>query len=79
MAIVRPEFDQLELVTLFNEWMRRYTEHPEEFEAEFRTVSLFLAEQMRGKTPSYGDECVAYLHQLRGSLCPPGTIREFDR
>lgn len=52
------------LVKTFNEWMRRYTEHPEQFQREFQTVGDFLTEQAHGKTPSYGKKCVAYLCQL---------------
>ena len=49
---------------LFNEWMRRYIETPHEFEAEFNTVTRFLTEQAKGKEPSYGEACVAYLKHL---------------
>ncbi len=54
-----------ELAALFNEWMRRYTENPEKFEAEFQTVGEFLSQSMGGKTPSYGETCAAYLKELR--------------
>ena len=52
------------MVLAFNEWMRRYTESPEEFEREWKTVSQFLQESGDGKEPSYGQECVAYLEEL---------------
>lgn len=51
-------------IEAFNEWMRRYTEEPAQFEAEFRTVGEFLAEEARGEEPSYGATCDAYLEQL---------------
>ena len=48
----------------FNEWMRRYTEEPERFEREWRTVAKFLAEKSADETPSYGRSSAAYLVQL---------------
>lgn len=50
-----------QMVAAFNEWMRRYTEDPDKFEAEFATVMRFLAD---GKTPSYGETCAAYMREL---------------
>jgi hypothetical protein len=58
-------FSDRELQSIFNEWMRRYTENPAAFEAEFQTVSKFLADQNAGKEPSYGEVCLAYLHDLK--------------
>ena len=57
-----------ELPALFNEWMRRYTEEPEKFEAEFRTVGEYLKEAAEGVEPSYGEHCAAYLLNLRDEL-----------
>lgn len=48
----------------FNEWMRRYTEEPKEFQREWQTISKFLAEKSAGETPSYGACSAAYLLQL---------------
>lgn len=48
----------------FNEWMRRYTDEPERFEAEFRTCSEFLTQTANGEEPSYGARCAAYLRQI---------------
>lgn len=42
-------------VYAFNEWMRRYTEEPEAYEAQFRTVGRFLQEQAAGREPTYGE------------------------
>ncbi|WP_100961040.1 hypothetical protein [Bosea sp. FBZP-16] len=56
--------DTNKVAAAFNEWMRRYTEDPAAFDAEFQTVGRFLAEQAEGKEPSYGDRCVAMLEQL---------------
>lgn len=58
-------FTATDLPPLFNEWMRRFTEEPERFQAEFKTVQLFLAERNAGKVPTYGDECVGMLDKLR--------------
>lgn len=52
----------------FNEWMRRYTEEPETFAAEFKTVGTFLAEQAEGKEPSYGEVCTAYQFKILDEL-----------
>lgn len=48
----------------FNEWMRRYTEGPEEYEREFQTVLQFLREEGEGVEPTYGAVCDAYLAEL---------------
>ena len=48
----------------FNEWMRRYTDEPERFAADFRTCGEFLAEAARGEEPSYGETCAVYLADL---------------
>jgi len=52
----------------FNEWMRRYTETPEQFAREFQAVSKFLAETNDGKEPSYGECCSKYFAQLLDEL-----------
>lgn len=52
----------------FNEWMRRYTEEPAAFEAEFRTVKRFLQEKGSGRTPTYGERSKAYLEKLMAEL-----------
>jgi hypothetical protein len=51
-----------------NEWMRRYTEEPETFEAEFKTVGKFLAEQAEGKEPSYGEWSAAFMFKILDDL-----------
>ncbi|MBN9472278.1 MAG: hypothetical protein J0J10_26305 [Bosea sp.] len=53
-----------QMVKAFNEWMRRFIEEPERFEAEFRTVNKFLADEAEGREPSYGETSAAYLTQL---------------
>jgi hypothetical protein len=60
--------DSKKMAKAFNEWMRRYTEEPQRFEAEFRMVSKFLQEQSAGAQPSYGEECAAYLRQISNDL-----------
>lgn len=51
-----------------NEWMRRYLEEPEKFEAEFRTITRFLTDQSEGREPDYGARCVAYQFHLLDEL-----------
>ena len=58
----QPDADPL--AAALNEWMRRYTEDPAAFQAEFQTVALFQAERLGGRTPSYGETCAAYLAAL---------------
>jgi hypothetical protein len=48
----------------FNEWMRRYTENPEQFTREFQAVTKFQKQWAEGIIPSYGDECAAYFISL---------------
>jgi hypothetical protein len=48
----------------FNEWMRRYTDEPEKFAADFRTCGEFLAQVASGEEPTYGEHCAAYLAGL---------------
>ena len=57
----------------FNEWMRRYTETPDQFVREFQTVNQFLAEQDSGRAPSYGEACAAYLAELQAWKLEPLT------
>ncbi len=52
----------------FNEWMRRFTETPEQFEREFQSVGRFLADKNAGKEPSYGESCAEYFTQLLDEL-----------
>jgi hypothetical protein len=56
------------MAKVFNEWMRRYTEHPEEFEHQWQCVSRFLTEQKEGREPSYGEIATAYVLELLGDL-----------
>ena len=57
-------FDTDWLPALFNEWMRRYTEDPQKFEAEFESVGQYLKEVGDGVDPSYGESCTAYILKL---------------
>lgn len=52
----------------FNEWMRRYIKEPERYEAEFNEVIRFKREGRRGREPSYGEGCEAYLAQIKREL-----------
>jgi hypothetical protein len=56
--------DKTKLAAAFNEWMRRYTENPEQFEREFVIVTRFMNEKNSGVEPSYGEICAAYLTVL---------------
>jgi hypothetical protein len=51
----------MNIAQVMNEWMRRYTETPEQFQAEFRTVADFLKESAEGVEPTYGMVCEAYM------------------
>jgi hypothetical protein len=48
--------------------MRRYTEHPEEFRADFETIIEFLKEKGEGKEPTYGDKCMTYMLKLDAEI-----------
>jgi hypothetical protein len=56
------------VVRVINEWLRRFIEHPEQYQREFEEVTKFLAETARGETPTYGDECAAYMQHLADEL-----------
>lgn len=60
--------DKGKTAAAFNEWMRRYTEDPKAFDAEFQTVGRFLEEQGAGREPTYGEHCAAYLEKLIAEL-----------
>lgn len=48
----------------FNEWMDRFTNHPEEYNREFQSVIQFKQDQANDVEPSYGADCAAYLQHL---------------
>ncbi|EJN15704.1 hypothetical protein PMI42_00721 [Bradyrhizobium sp. YR681] len=56
--------DNAQMVKCFNEWMRRFIQEPERFEAEFRTVNGFLKDEAEGREPTYGETSAAYMQQL---------------
>jgi hypothetical protein len=61
--------DEKRMVVCFNEWMRRYTEEPERFAHDARTIQTFLMEDALGGTePSYGQNSAAYLFQIDREL-----------
>lgn len=64
--------DEVTMAAVLNEWMRRYTETPEVFEAEFRTVEKFLREMAAGDEPSYGATSVAYMQRVAADLAATG-------
>jgi hypothetical protein len=53
-----------EMIRTNNEWMRRFIEEPEQFQAQFRSVTEFLTDITLGREPSYGERCTAYQFQL---------------
>ena len=69
-------FSSPRLVKLFNEWMRRFTEEPEKFVADFRTAGQFLQEQAAGKDPSYGETCAEYLARLEDEMDAPAAAAD---
>jgi hypothetical protein len=68
MATTVIQCDYSDMAPAFNEWLRRYTENPEQFEAQFRTIERAKAELAEGKEPSYGEVCVEYLGQIAVEL-----------
>jgi hypothetical protein len=54
----------VDMARALNEWERRYIEAPKTFQADFRTVREFLAEEAAGVEPSYGQAGAAYMMQL---------------
>lgn len=52
------------MAAAFNEWMKRYTQNPEQFEREWQVVNEFLAEHKEGIPPTYGEQCATYLEEL---------------
>lgn len=57
-----------QMVKCFNEWMRRYIEEPERFEAEFETENAFLADESGGVEPTYGEACAALMERIAQEL-----------
>jgi hypothetical protein len=58
----------VDMARSFNEWMRQYIEAPEAFQATFRTVSEFVAQEAQGKEPDYGDVSARLMFELLGQL-----------
>jgi hypothetical protein len=54
-----------------NEWMRRYIEEPEQFAAEFQSVTEFLTDVTLGREPTYGERCAAYQFKLLDEMTEP--------
>ena len=44
----------------FNEWMRRFTQAPEEFSKQFEDAAQYLRDRNEGREPSYGEVAAAY-------------------
>jgi hypothetical protein len=56
--------DPVRIAKAFNEWMRRYTDEPDQFQHQWETVIEFLADAHGGREPSYGETSTKYLHGL---------------
>lgn len=65
------EMTESQCAAAFNEWMRQYTEDPEAFRHTTASVLEFLAETAADRTPTYGEQCVAFLKICHGQLTPP--------
>lgn len=52
------------ITAAFNEWMRLYTEDPEQFEREWQSVNEYLTEVGEGKEPTYGATCAMFFMKL---------------
>lgn len=48
----------------FDEWMRRYTEDPAAFSAEFEAVDSHRRKKPKAKASEYGIACAAFLSKL---------------
>ena len=60
--------DQETMARCFNLWMKRYTEEPEKFAADFHTVGEFLQQQAGGQEPSYGTVCATMMAEFATEL-----------
>lgn len=77
--------NEKQLADAFNEWMRRYTEDPQEFARDFQSVTKFLADKAAGVEPTYGQVCAAYVvgiiagHGVAGDApAPPAHDPTFE-
>jgi len=60
--------DQETMARCFNLWMKRYTEEPERFAADFQTVAEFLQQQADGEEPTYGATCAQMMVDLAAKM-----------
>lgn len=60
--------DRATMAKAFNAWMKDYIDHPDKFKRDWQAVFEFLAEQKRGKKPTYGEVCTALLHQYAKAI-----------
>ena len=72
------KINTFQLAGAFNEWMRRYTDDPEQFQNEYETVKRFLAEKTAsenvGPEPAYGMIRAGYLEYLVAELSGAGAM-----
>jgi hypothetical protein len=55
------ELTKQQLAAAFNEWMRRYTENPEQFAREWQAILDFKLARIHDNEPIYGAQCAEYL------------------
>jgi hypothetical protein len=60
----------------FDEWMRRYTENPSDFAAEFESVASFKKGRKSNGATQYGNDCADMLGKLMAeSVAKRVTVR----
>ncbi len=57
-----------QLVAALNEWMRRYIDHPEQYENDLTIAQRFAQDEAGDDEPSYGRVCAALLFNLTEEL-----------
>lgn len=62
------QLSKAKLADALNEWMARYIENPEEFQASFQTVGQFLSDAHNQQTPGYGETAAAFLEEIDPTL-----------
>lgn len=68
MLITSDTYHVSKIADAFNEWMRRYTEEPDQFAREWQTVGEFLLQEAAGVEPDYGKSCATYLSKLMAEV-----------
>lgn len=63
---------KMTMAQAFDEWMRRYKEHPELFSNEMSAVVAHSRKKRSAQASDYGNDCAAYLSALmsKGKALP---------